>query len=144
MYSANYVPFFVGDAAAASYLTEQQVNDRVQLFLDMEDPEIVIDLRSHNSGQKSQYDVFWDEVKKFLQEDVGLAAEERRHSEVTHLARVISVRDLLEQVAARCPPGIVLNYMILSEMYFITYQLINLDDVSCGLPYHPCRDQDSL
>ena len=25
--------------------------------------------------------------------------------EVTHMARVISVRDLLEQVSARCPPG---------------------------------------
>ena len=39
--------------------------------------------------------------------DVGLAVEERslRHLQVTHLARIISVRDLLEQVAARCPFG---------------------------------------
>ena len=45
-------------------------------------------------------------MQKFLQKGVGLDAEERRHSEVTHLARAISVRDLLEQVSARCPPGI--------------------------------------
>lgn len=57
------------------------------------------------SGQKSKYDAFWDEVQKFLQEDVGLAVEERRHSQVTHLARVISVRDILEQVATRSPVG---------------------------------------
>ena len=34
-----------------------------------------------------------------------MAAEERRHSEVTHLARAISVRDLVQQVSARCPPA---------------------------------------
>ena len=54
-------------------LSEQEVNERVQLYVDMEDPDIVLDLRSLNSGQKSKYDAFWDEVQKFLQEDVGLA-----------------------------------------------------------------------
>ena len=52
------------------------INDRVQLFVDMEDPDVVLDLRVLNSGQKTKYDTFWDEVQKFLQEDVGLAAEE--------------------------------------------------------------------
>ena len=74
----------------------------MQLFLDMEDPDVVLDLRALNSDQKT---TFWDETEKYLREDVGLAAEERRHSDVTHMARVISVRDLLEQVSARCPPG---------------------------------------
>lgn len=71
----------------------------------MEDPEIVMDLRCLHSGQGSRYDVFWQECEKFLQEDVGLAVEERRHSNVTHLARVISVRDLIQQVSAKCPPS---------------------------------------
>ena len=31
--------------------------------------------------------------------------DDRRHGEVTHLAKVISVRDLHEQVSRRCPPG---------------------------------------
>ncbi len=48
---------------------------------------------------------FGNSVKFFLQENVELAVEERRHSEVTHLARVISVRDLLQQVTARYPPS---------------------------------------
>lgn len=93
-----------GDASAASQLSEEEVNERVQMYVDMEDPDIVVDLREHNSGHKSKYDIFWNEVDKFLQENVGLAVEERRHSQVTHIARAISVRDLLEQVAARCPP----------------------------------------
>ena len=71
----------------------------------MEDPDVILDLRALNGGQKTKYNTFWDEVQKFPQEGVGLAAEERRHSEVTHLARAISVRDLLEQVSAHCPPG---------------------------------------
>ena len=71
----------------------------------MEDPDVVIDLRTLQSGHKTKYDDFWKEVDKFLQEDVGLAVEERRQSEITHLAKVISVRDLLEQVAARCSPS---------------------------------------
>ena len=86
--------FSAGDASAASQLSEQEVNERVQLYVDIEDPYIVLDLQSLNSGQKSKYDAFWDEVQKFLQEGVGLAVEERRHSQVTHLARVIIVTDL--------------------------------------------------
>ena len=58
---------------------------RARLFVEMEDPEIVLDLRSLNTGQKTKYNCFWDEVEKFLQEDVGLAVEERRHSEIIYL-----------------------------------------------------------
>ncbi len=47
----------------------------------MEDPDVVLDLRALNSSQKTQYDIFWDETQKYLREDVGLAAEERMHSE---------------------------------------------------------------
>ena len=97
---------FVGDASAASTLDEKVINVRVQLFVDMEDLDVVVDLRALNTGRKTQYDTFWDQVVKYyFQEGVGLAADERRHSEVTHMARVISIRDLLEQVSARCPPG---------------------------------------
>ena len=95
----------IGDASAASTLSEQVVDERVRQYLDMEDPDVVMDLRSLNTGAKPKYDVFWEECHKFLQEEVGMAAEERRQSEVTHLARAISVRDLLQQVSARCPPA---------------------------------------
>lgn len=33
----------------------------------MEDPDIVLDLRVHNSEYKSKYDAFWDELEKLLQ-----------------------------------------------------------------------------
>ena len=95
-----------GDSSAASQLSEEDVDRRVRLFLELEDPDVIPDLRCAQSShrEKSKYDVFWAETEKYLQEDIGLAVDERRDSQVTHLVRVISVRDLLEQVAARCPP----------------------------------------
>ena len=48
---------------------------------------------------------FWEECGKFLNEDVGVAVDDRRHGEITHLAKAISVRDFVDQVKARCPEG---------------------------------------
>ena len=95
----------VGDASAASTLSEAEVDKRVKLYVDMEDPDIVMDLRELQRGKASKFDIFWDECAKFLQEEVGLAVDDRRHSQVTHIARALSVRDLQEQVASRCPAG---------------------------------------
>lgn len=82
-----------------------EIDERVQSVLDMEDPDVIIDLRQLNSGRKGQYDVFWKECKKFLEEDVGTAVDDRRHGTVTHLARAVSVRDLRELVESQCPQG---------------------------------------
>ena len=57
-----------GDASSATNEHDAKFNERVQLLFDMEDPDIVLDLRAWNTGQKSQYDVYWDECRKFLQE----------------------------------------------------------------------------
>ena len=82
----------VGDASAASQLSEQEV----------EDPDNVLDLRSLTLRQKRKYDAIRDKVQKFLH--AGRCrfgcVEEQKHSQVTHPARVSSVRNLLEQVAA--------------------------------------------
>lgn len=71
----------------------------------MEDPDIIIDLREVHSDRQSKFNVFWDECAKFLRENIGLAVDERRHSQITHIASAISVRDLQQQVASRCPPS---------------------------------------
>ena len=77
----------------------------MRMILEMEDADIVPDLRHLNSGKRSQYDVFRSECQKFLEEDIGSAVDDRRHGTVTHLARGISVHDLRDQVQARCPDG---------------------------------------
>ncbi len=58
----------------------------------MEDPDIVLDLRQLNSGRKSQYDTFWEECTKFLQEDVGTAVDDRRHRYHTRSNSYFSTR----------------------------------------------------
>lgn len=91
------------DASAPTNLHEAEIDERMRMILEMEDADIVLDLRHLNTGRKSQYDVFWSECKKFLEESVGTAVDDRRHGEVTHLAKAISVRDLCDQVQAKCP-----------------------------------------
>ena len=91
---------------SSSNLTEEKVDKHVKQLLDMEpeDPQTIADLADGNSPErKTKFDVFWSECSKFLAEDVGEAVDDRRHDTVTHLAKAISIRDLLEQVKSRCP-----------------------------------------
>lgn len=75
----------------------------------MEDPDVIIDLRElNNSEHGSKYDVFWDECQKFLAEDISVAVDDRRHGDITHFSRAISIRDFVEQVQARCPSNTVI------------------------------------
>ena len=94
-----------GDCSSTDTLSQEEGDQTVFQAIEMEAPDIVLDLRNLNSGRKSQYDTFWEECVKFLQEDVGTAVDDRRHSDVTHTATTISVRDFLDQVAPRCPEG---------------------------------------
>ena len=74
--------------------------------MEPEDPQMVIDLCSLNSStEHAKYDVFWDHCSQHLNENVGTAVDDRRHSEVVHLAQAISVRDLRDQVKMKCPEG---------------------------------------
>ena len=81
------------------------MDKRIQLILDMEDPDVLPDLRVHNSGHTTRYEVFWEKCEEFLNENIGVAVDDRRHGIITHVARAISVRDLVQQVRDRCPEG---------------------------------------
>ena len=84
---------------------EHYVDERIQAIIETQDPSIVADLRHHNRGQPTKYELFWEECKKYIEEEVETAVDDRRHGEHTHLAKAISARDLLEQVEKRCPEG---------------------------------------
>ena len=94
-----------GDQCSTSTTEQAEVDKRIKQIIDMEDPSILPDLRALNTGHSSKFNVFWEECGKFLNEDVGVAVDDRRHGEITHLAKAISVRDLVDQVKARCPEG---------------------------------------
>ena len=97
--------FYVGDASAASSLSEAEVDKRVQVYADMEDPDMILlsIFVNYTLGKSPNLIYSGNECAKYLQEEVGLAVDERRHSLVTHTACALSVRDLREQVAAKCP-----------------------------------------
>ena len=95
----------VGDCSASANLSESEIDERVAALFELEEPSLVYDLRDHFSGRQSKFDVFWQRAKEYLEEDIGTAVDDRRHSTVLHVAKAISVRDLRERVAARCPDG---------------------------------------
>ena len=93
----------VGDSAASTNLSEAEIDTRVATLFEREEPGLVYDLRHHYSGRQSKFELFWQKAKEFLEEDVGTAVDDRRHSMVIHVAKAISVRDLREKVTQRCP-----------------------------------------
>lgn len=52
------------NASASNCLHEAKIDEIMRMILEMEDADIVLDLRHLNSGRRSQYDVFWAECKK--------------------------------------------------------------------------------
>lgn len=76
---------------------------RVQQAFEMEDPDIITDLRQHNTGQPSKYQAFFTYAQQYLENVIETAVDDRRHDRFTHLAQAMSVPDLLQQVKDICP-----------------------------------------
>ena len=73
-------------------------------MIELDDPDIIPDLRTLNSSTtRAKFDNFWRECEAILNEEVGVAVDDRCHTEITHLASAISVRDLWERVKQRLP-----------------------------------------
>ena len=75
---------------------------RVQQALEMEEPDLLLDLRAHNSSHSNQFSVFWEKLQAFLNDQSTV--HERRHGDVAYMAKIISVRDLVQEVTKLCPP----------------------------------------
>lgn len=73
----------VGDeTAAATCATSQEIVDKhVNAFFELEEPDLIYDLRETYAGRDSKFDLFWTKAKEFL-EDIGTATcmDDRRHS----------------------------------------------------------------
>ena len=80
-----------GDQSASLTTAEEQLDSRVLEALEMEDADIIVDLRENNGSHSDKYEEFWKCLKIFLQKST--AVHERRQSTTT--AKAISVRDLI-------------------------------------------------
>ena len=103
MHARQVYRLLTGDSSASTNEVEKNCDIRVQQAFDLQDPDVIMDLREHSEGRPPKYSVCFDKTKTYL-ENVVEAADERRHDIYTHLASAISVRDLLQQVAATCAP----------------------------------------
>ena len=93
--------YLTGDVASTSI--SQDVQDRLQIVLDCQDPEINFDLRHANSGCPEKYGEFWKAVNGIIHENALQAVDSRRHGTVCHMALAFSVRDLHTKVIKKYP-----------------------------------------
>uniref|UniRef100_U9TKM5 Uncharacterized protein n=1 Tax=Rhizophagus irregularis (strain DAOM 181602 / DAOM 197198 / MUCL 43194) TaxID=747089 RepID=U9TKM5_RHIID len=98
----------LGDFSASENSASQKVDERVDIMIELGDPEFISDLRHLNSGPTNcKYDTFWNYGKKYFESTINetvLTVDERRHDMIQHLAQAISIRDLRQQVTNLCPP----------------------------------------
>ena len=91
-----------GDSSSSRTSDEKEVDARVQQALEMENPDLLLDLRAHNSSHSNQFSVFWEKLQAFLNDQSTV--HERRHGDVAYMAKIISVRDLVQEVTKLGPP----------------------------------------
>jgi hypothetical protein len=92
-----------GDTSGSATSDEAAIDDRLKEALSFEDVDILVDLRELNEGKTSKYDIFWSKCKEYLQECT--AVPDRRHGDISFMAKAISTRDLIDQVSQQCPEG---------------------------------------
>ena len=94
----------IGDSSASHDLNEAEIDKRVQEVIQMEpeNPTTIIDLREVKHYQAKTK---WAEAEKYLSEDVETAVNDRRHAQISHLAKAIAVRDIWKKVQSRCLKG---------------------------------------
>jgi hypothetical protein len=57
-----------GDASLANDQISKEMEERLWLMMLLEDPSIIIDLRTNNGFRGSKFDIFWDELDGYFNE----------------------------------------------------------------------------
>ena len=71
------------DSSASINSITQDIDNRVQLMVELDDSELITDLCEINEGRISNYDLFWENALKYLEgfaQESILAVDERRHN----------------------------------------------------------------
>ena len=92
----------VHDESAPTSAAEAAIDEWIAMcLLDMDDPDIVVDMRKLNGKPgSSKFDTFWLELSTYL-EEVDPAVQERRHGETMYMPVAISVSHLREVISSR-------------------------------------------
>ena len=84
-----------GYSSAASSEMECPVNKHVRQVLELEDPDVIVDLRRRNKGHLSKYTEFWKTCKNYIQGNIETVVDDRQRDHIEHLAVAMFVPDLL-------------------------------------------------
>jgi len=57
-----------GDSSSSSNELTKEMQDRIQTVLDLQDLEIMLDLRVNNGFKGIKFDIFWDEMNDYFNE----------------------------------------------------------------------------
>ena len=83
-----------GDASRE--ISRAEIDQRVQLAIETDDPDLIIDLRHLNGGRHGDtFAVFFRELELVVEEVT--AADDRRHG-IAHMSEFLSITDLISQV----------------------------------------------
>ncbi|RGB39303.1 hypothetical protein C1646_754740 [Rhizophagus diaphanus] len=88
------------------------------------DPNIIFDLRTNNGFNGTKFNVFWNELEAYFNEQNLLSVDERHHETVLYMPLAISVRDLHEIIIERL--SIIYNNTLPSDIYIPSEEWIRL------------------
>ena len=73
-----------GDSSVSNNMQEVEIDECVLQIVSMEpeDPNTIVDLREVKHETRSKFEVFWGEAQKFINDDLGVAVDDRCHNEV--------------------------------------------------------------
>ncbi|CAB4378756.1 unnamed protein product [Rhizophagus irregularis] len=66
-----------GDASLANDQIGKEIEERLRLMISLEDPSIIVDLRTNNGFKGSKFDIFWDELDGYFNEHNNTVVNER-------------------------------------------------------------------
>lgn len=81
------------DASGGRTSQENSLDERVLEYIELQDEDIVTDLRQLNH-RPAVYDEFFDHAAKYIDEQVTTSVDDRRQDTVVHLAKAMSANDL--------------------------------------------------
>lgn len=79
--------------ASASRSADKAIDNRIEQFCQLEDSDIVLDLRQLNH-RPAKFDEFFNAAAAIIEGQVDLAVDDRRHDRVVHLGKAMSAADL--------------------------------------------------
>ncbi|CAB5377347.1 unnamed protein product [Rhizophagus irregularis] len=73
---------WLNDSVAPVNLETQDVDNRIEMMLELGDPDLLTDFHEINKGKLPKFDIFWEYALKYLEgiaQESILVVDERRH-----------------------------------------------------------------